>query len=213
MFLSKYTLFNKNDTNMASFQNIKEKLNSYVGYVKCIGIIDFGRTGICRMSDYGKPIKGFKKVRGHKEVTNSDSDNNSFYDNESGVRYFSEDDVLEHTNPALISDEIAEVTVPADDNTIVVRPYKMKQKYEGGTSVYYRVGPSTKLRTNRYKVDKMTGKCDSYFSLYSIRSRGPLFQYKENNSYDGDVDQNLDEECSTGFYFFTDEQSAEDFTY
>lgn len=89
---------------------------------------------------------------------------------------------------------VAEVTVPCNDGTVIVRPYDSNKK------------PSNKLRTNEYTIGNIFGNKEVYSSLHN-----PYFYYKRNQHVTEALNHNLNEECTSGLHFFLDKYSAENY--
>jgi hypothetical protein len=96
---------------------------------------------------------------------------------------------------------VAEVLIPNDGKSIVIRPYKKLDPYDENA-----LGISCKLRTNQYNITKIFGKKDGakYCSIHE-----PQYKYEEGGKYrEPNMNKDVREECTTGLYFFMNEGNA-----
>lgn len=158
-------------------------MGNQLEYYKCVRILEHKKVGICQTKYYGKEIKGYKKVG--RDIVYNDSDDNSSYVQK---HYFN-------------TEEVAEITIPCNDSTVIMRPYEYNLAHN-----WKRWSPSNKLRTNEYTVDKISGNDGLYYSLHD-----PQFTYWKGRHMKQEVDPDLDKKCTRGLHFFLNKKEAESF--
>lgn len=91
---------------------------------------------------------------------------------------------------------IAQVTIPAGAS--IIRPFSWDMKKHG---------PSEKLRTNEYKMDRIFRKpTENIVEAYSMHDH--KYKYVEGKTYKVIHSKNLKRECARGLYFFLTKTEA-----
>jgi hypothetical protein len=99
----------------------------------------------------------------------------------------------------------AEVEIPNDGKSIIVRPYRYKiNEYNLITKIM-----SEKLRTNQYNIKKILNKSDNtiYYSIHNSK-----YKYEEGGKYsEPNMNDDIYKECTNGLHFFMKEEDADNY--